>query len=99
VIIAVGYRVNSREATQFLIWATQVLREYLIKGFAMDDECLKQGPRFGKVSHEVVKALAEGQYETFRVIQDRSFEGDFEREAKKLLGESKRTAKRKKKGD
>jgi hypothetical protein len=47
-IIAVGYRVNSREATQFRIWATQVLREYLIKGFVMDDERLKQGRRFGK---------------------------------------------------
>jgi len=47
-IIAVGYRVNSREATQFRIWATQVLREYLIKGFVMDDERLKQGKHFGK---------------------------------------------------
>ena len=42
-IIAVGYRVSSREATQFRIWATRVLREYLIKGFAMDDERLKRG--------------------------------------------------------
>ncbi|MGA9070291.1 MAG: RhuM family protein [Terracidiphilus sp.] len=47
-IIAVGYRVNSREATQFRIWATQVLREYLIKGFVLDNERLKQGKRFGK---------------------------------------------------
>jgi hypothetical protein len=47
-IIAVGYRVNSREATQFRIWATQVLREYLVKGFVLDDERLKQGKRFGK---------------------------------------------------
>lgn len=47
-IIAVGYRVNSREATQFRIWATQVLREFLIKGFVLDDERLKQGKRFGK---------------------------------------------------
>jgi hypothetical protein len=47
-IIAVGYRVNSREATQFRIWATQVLREYLIKGFVVDDERLKQGKRLGK---------------------------------------------------
>ncbi|MFZ1085467.1 MAG: RhuM family protein, partial [Terracidiphilus sp.] len=47
-IIAVGYRVNSREATQFRIWATQVLREYLIKGFVLDDERLKQGKHFGK---------------------------------------------------
>jgi hypothetical protein len=47
-IIAVGYRVNSREATQFRIWATQVLREYLIKGFVLDDDRLKQGKRLGK---------------------------------------------------
>jgi hypothetical protein len=43
VIIAVGYRVNSYNATKFRIWATKVLKEYLIKGFAMDDERLKQG--------------------------------------------------------
>ncbi len=47
-IIAVGYRVNSRQATQFRIWATQVLREFLVKGFVLDDERLKQGQRFGK---------------------------------------------------
>ncbi len=48
-IISVGYRVNSRRATQFRIWATNVLKEYMIKGFAMDDERLKQGrTAFGK---------------------------------------------------
>ena len=48
-IIAVGYRVNSYQATQFRIWATKVLREFILKGFAMDDERLKQGNRvFGK---------------------------------------------------
>ena len=41
-IIAVGYRVNSKRATQFRIWATKILKEYIIKGFAMDDERLKQ---------------------------------------------------------
>ncbi len=40
-IIAVGYRVNSRRATQFRIWATNILKEYIVKGFAMDDERLK----------------------------------------------------------
>ena len=40
-VIAVGYRVNSRQATQFRIWATQRLNEYIIKGFTMDDERLK----------------------------------------------------------
>ena len=43
VIIAVGYRVNSRRATQFRIWATSVLKEYIIKGFALDDKRLKKG--------------------------------------------------------
>jgi hypothetical protein len=48
-IIAVGYRVNSYQATRFRIWATQVLREFMIKGFALDDERLKQGKAlFGK---------------------------------------------------
>ena len=48
-IISVGYRVNSHRATRFRIWATNVLREYMIKGFAMDDERLKQGETaFGK---------------------------------------------------
>jgi hypothetical protein len=48
-VIAVGYRVNSFKATQFRIWATKVLKEYLVKGFTMDDERLKQGKTlFGK---------------------------------------------------
>ena len=48
-IISVGYRVNSKKATQFRIWATGVLKEYMIKGFAMDDDRLKQGQTaFGK---------------------------------------------------
>jgi hypothetical protein len=47
-IIAVGYRVNSYQATQFRIWATQTLKEFIIKGFVLDDERLKQGKQFGK---------------------------------------------------
>jgi len=47
-IIAVGYRVNSKKATQFRIWATGVLREYIIKGFALDDDMLKNGRAFGQ---------------------------------------------------
>lgn len=47
-IIAVGYRVNSYQATQFRIWATSVLKEFVIKGYALDDERLKQGKHFGK---------------------------------------------------
>lgn len=47
-VISVGYRVNSAQATQFRIWATQLIREYIIKGFAMDDERLKNSRYFGK---------------------------------------------------
>jgi hypothetical protein len=47
-VISIGYRVNSSQATQFRIWATQLLKEYIIKGFAMDDDRLKNGRYFGK---------------------------------------------------
>ena len=47
-IIAVGYRVNSKEATDFRIWATNTLKEYIKKGFVLNDEFLKNGPKFGK---------------------------------------------------
>jgi hypothetical protein len=48
-IIAVGYRVNSYQATQFRTWATKTLREFIVKGFVLDDERLKQGKTvFGK---------------------------------------------------
>ncbi|WP_299761223.1 virulence RhuM family protein [uncultured Pontibacter sp.] len=47
-IIAVGYRVNSFQATQFRIWATSTLRQFIVKGFVLDDERLKQGYHFGK---------------------------------------------------
>ena len=42
-IISVGYRVSSAKATQFRIWATKVLKEYVIKGFVLDDDRMKQG--------------------------------------------------------
>ncbi|MEO8589565.1 MAG: virulence RhuM family protein [Flavobacteriales bacterium] len=47
-IIAVGYRVNSQRATKFRIWATNTLKEYMIKGFVLDDARLKQGKQFGQ---------------------------------------------------
>lgn len=57
-IIAVGYRVNSYNATQFRIWATKILKEYLIKGFSLNDERLKQGSHlFGK---DYFEELLEG---------------------------------------
>ena len=47
-IIAVGYRVNSKKATQFRIWATQTLKEYILKGFVLNDDMFKNGKPFGK---------------------------------------------------
>ena len=47
-VISVGYRVNSAQATQFRIWATQLIKQYIIKGYAMDDDRLKNGRYFGK---------------------------------------------------
>ncbi|WCM41559.1 virulence RhuM family protein [Flavobacterium sp. CBA20B-1] len=47
-VLAVGYRVNSIQATEFRKWATQTLNEFIIKGFVMDDERLKQGKNFGQ---------------------------------------------------
>lgn len=150
-IISVGYRINSSQATQFRIWATERLKEYIIKGFTMNDEKLKDPYnifgkdyfeiaknylnekeldglnrivtmyldyaemqaqkgvvmymkdwvekldaflRFnekeilntsGKISHEVALALAEKEYKRFRIEQDRQFESDFDKLAKKLL--------------
>ncbi len=47
-ILSVGYRVNSVHATQFRVWASKILKEYIIKGFSMDDERMKNGRYFGK---------------------------------------------------
>jgi len=49
VIISVGYRINTSKATQFRIWATQTLKEFIIKGFVLDDERLKNGTHFVKI--------------------------------------------------
>jgi hypothetical protein len=109
-IISVGYRVNSVQATQFRIWATQTLREFVIKGFVLDDQRLKLNKRFGKdyfdellerireiraserrfylkitdIYEQGSKRLAEEQYATFRIQQDRRFESDFEKEVKRI---------------
>ena len=59
-IIAVGYRVNSKQATQFRIWATNTLKEFVIKGFVLDDERLKLNKRFGKdYFDELVERIRE----------------------------------------
>lgn len=79
-IISVGYRVNSKKATNFRIWATKVLKEYMIKGFAMDDTRLKQGKNlFG---NDYFKELLE------RVRDIRSSEKIFYRQVLDLFATS-----------
>lgn len=70
-IIAVGYRVNSYKATDFRKWATSILKEYLIKGFAMDDERLKQGKTmFGKdYFNELIERIREIRFSERRFYQ------------------------------
>jgi hypothetical protein len=74
-IIAVGYRVNSRRATQFRIWATQILKEYMIKGFALDDNRLKQGEKLFKKDYfdellERVRSIRASERRIYLKITD-----------------------------
>lgn len=74
-IIAVGYRVNSKRATQFRIWATKVLKSYIIKGFVIDDKRLKQGERlFGKDYFrellEKVRSICASERKVYQQITD-----------------------------
>ena len=69
-VIAVGYRVNSKQATQFRIWATQTLKEFIIKGFILDDERLKQGKQFGKdYFDELLERIREIRVSERRLFQ------------------------------
>ncbi len=69
-IIAVGYRVNSKEATQFRIWATQTLREYIVKGFVLNDEMLKNGKPYGKdYFNELLERIREIRSSERRMYQ------------------------------
>lgn len=75
VIIAVGYRVNSKKATQFRIWATKVLKEYIIKGFVLDDERLKQGQKIFKKDYfqellERVRSIRASERRIYQQITD-----------------------------
>jgi hypothetical protein len=75
VIIAIGYRVNSKRATQFRIWATQVLRDFIIKGFAMDDERLKQGKKLFNADYfkellERVRSIRASERRIYQQITD-----------------------------
>jgi len=70
-IIAVGYRVNSARATKFRIWATNTLREFIIKGFVLDDARLKQGKRFGQdYFEELLERIREIRASERRVTAD-----------------------------
>jgi hypothetical protein len=92
-IIAVGYKVNSERAVQFRKWATGIIKEYTVKGFAMDDERLN---RFiaatdreilqdaGKVTAEIAKAHAESEFEKYRIVQDRLYVSDFDKQIQAL---------------
>ena len=69
-IISVGYRVNSKNATRFRIWATSILKEFMIKGFVLDDELLKNGSRFGKdYFAELVERIKEIRSSERRVYE------------------------------
>lgn len=59
VIIALGYRVNSKRATQFRVWATARLRDYIIKGFALDDERMKQGGERARYFEELLQRVRD----------------------------------------
>lgn len=59
VIISVGYRVKSQKGTQFRIWATQRLKEYVVKGFTLDDERLKQGGKSTRYFQELLQRIRD----------------------------------------
>ena len=74
-VIAVGYRVNSYEATQFRIWATQVLKEFIVKGFVLDNERLKGKTVFGEDYRHLCRVqlrLRQEQRDYTPFIQDRA---------------------------
>ena len=87
-IISVGYRVHSYRGVQFRIWATKVLKEYIVKGFAMNDDLLK---REG-ISAKLAKEKADQEYDKFKERTKNNlspveihFLENFEREQKRLL--------------
>lgn len=73
-IIAVGYRVNSKKATQFRMWATKTLKEYMIKGLVIDKEKMKNGPKFGKDYFdellEIIKEIRLSERRQYQKITD-----------------------------
>ena len=73
-IIAVGYRVNSKEATSFRIWATNTLKDYIKKGYVLNTELLKNGSRFGKDYFDVllvkIKEIRASERRFYQKITD-----------------------------
>ncbi len=73
-IIAIGYRVNSKKATKFRIWATKILKDYMIKGFVIDTEKMKNGPKFGKDYYEellqTIKEIRLSERRQYQKITD-----------------------------
>lgn len=73
-IIAVGYRVNSKKATKFRVWATSVLKDYIIKGYNIDKERMKNGPKFGKDYYdellETIKEIRLSERRFYQKITD-----------------------------
>jgi hypothetical protein len=73
-IISVGYRVNSKEATQFRIWATKILKDYIVQGFAIDVELLKNGTRLGtdyfKNLLEIIKDIRLSERRLYEQVTD-----------------------------
>ena len=85
-IIAVGYRVNSKQATQFRIWATKTLKEFIIKGFVLNDEMLKNGTSFGKDYFEEllgkIREIRASERRFYQKITDiYALSADYEKEA------------------
>ncbi|MFH1546849.1 MAG: RhuM family protein, partial [Patescibacteria group bacterium] len=70
VIISVGYRVRSIRGTQFRIWATQALREFIVKGFVMDDERMKQGPTYFRELEERVREIRLSERNLYQKVKD-----------------------------
>lgn len=91
-ILSVGYRVNSSQATRFRIWATKILKEYMIKGFAMDDERLKNGHYFGKDYFkellERVRSIRTSERRIYQQITDIFAECSIDYDAKSDLSKN-----------
>jgi hypothetical protein len=91
-VIAVGYRVNSKEATQFRIWATNTLKEFIIKGFVLDDDRLKNGQYFGedyfKELLERIRSIRSSERRIYQQITDIFAECSIDYDKNSLLAQN-----------